>query len=94
MPTMPLFFARLGVKWMLLVGMGAPVLRVASFSMAADDKVTWMIIVGILFLTAFVTTSSVTGINVHVDKEEPYNIALQAQGFLVLVTERYQVWEL
>jgi hypothetical protein len=37
MLLMPFFFAPLGVKWMLLVGMGAWVVRYALFALAAPD---------------------------------------------------------
>jgi Kef-type K+ transport system membrane component KefB len=48
MLLMPFFFARLGVKWMLAVGMGAWVLRYALFAIGAPDAVVWMILGGIL----------------------------------------------
>ena len=38
MLLMPLFFARLGVKWMLLVGMAAWVARYGLFAAAAEDQ--------------------------------------------------------
>ncbi|HHK41517.1 MAG TPA: MFS transporter, partial [Planctomycetaceae bacterium] len=44
MILMPVFFARLGVKWMLAVGMGAWALRYGLFMMGADDQVFWMIL--------------------------------------------------
>src|SRR5690606_13071079 len=43
MLLMPLFFRRLGVKWMLAVGMLAWVLRYALFAAAAPETTTWMI---------------------------------------------------
>ena len=47
MLLMPFFFVRLGVKWMLGVGMFAWVLRYALFALGAPDTVTWMILAGI-----------------------------------------------
>jgi nucleoside transporter len=46
MLLMPLFFVRLGVKWMLVAGMGAWALRYVFFALAAPSGVFWMIIVG------------------------------------------------
>ena len=48
MLLMPLLFRRLGVKWMLLVGMFAWVLRYGLFAGAADAGIRWMIFAGIL----------------------------------------------
>src|SRR4051812_47820352 len=48
MLLMPLMFARLGVKKMLMIGMGAWVLRYTLFALAAPGAVFWMIFIGIL----------------------------------------------
>jgi nucleoside transporter len=48
MLLMPVLFVRLGVKWMLVAGMGAWVLRYVLFALAAPSEVFWMIILGIL----------------------------------------------
>lgn len=85
MLIMPFFFTRLGVKWMLLVGMGAWVLRYALFALGADDQIMWMIIVGILLHGICYDFFFVTGM-LYVDKKAPTEIRNQAQGFLVLVT--------
>ena len=82
---MPLFFARLGVKWMLLVGMGAWVLRYALFALGAPDAVTWMIVLGILLHGICYDFFFVTG-QIYVDKKSTPAIRGQAQGFLVFVT--------
>jgi nucleoside transporter len=86
MVAMPLFFARLGVKWMLLVGMGAWVLRYGLFAAAADDHVMWMILGGVLLHGICYDFFFVTGM-IYVDKKAPNAIRNQAQGFLVLVTQ-------
>lgn len=86
MVAMPLFFARLGVKWMLAVGMLAWVIRYGLFSMAADDQVMWMILGGILLHGICYDFFFVTGM-IYVDKKAPKAIRNQAQGFLVLVTQ-------
>jgi len=88
MLIMPLMFVRLGVKWMLLVGMGAWVLRYGLFSAAADDKVAWMILIGVLLHGICYDFFFVTGM-IYADKKAPPEIRNQAQGFLVLVTQGF-----
>jgi nucleoside transporter len=85
MLLMPLFFARLGVKWMLVAGMGAWVLRYVLFAVAAPAQVYWMIIVGILLHGICYDFFFVTG-QIYVDKKSTPAIRGQAQGMLVLVT--------
>ena len=48
MLVMPLFFARLGVKWMLAFGMLAWVVRYTLFAFGASNQIAWMIIGGIV----------------------------------------------
>ncbi len=85
MLLMPMFFVRLGVKKMLLIGMGAWVLRYALFALAAPEAVWWMIIGGILLHGICFDFFFVTG-QIYVDKKSVAAIRGQAQGFLVLVT--------
>jgi nucleoside transporter len=85
MLLMPFFFRRLGVKWMLAVGMGAWVLRYVLFAMAAPDAVFWLIASGILLHGICYDFFFVTG-QIYVDKKSTAAIRGQAQGFLVLIT--------
>lgn len=85
MLLMPLFFRRLGVKWMLAVGMGAWVLRYALFALAAPAAIFWMIAGGILLHGICFDFFFVTG-QIYVDKKSTAAVRGQAQGFLVLVT--------
>lgn len=85
MLLIPVFFRRLGVKWMLLIGMGAWVLRYILFSVAAPEALTWMILLGILLHGICYDFFFVTG-QIYVDKKSTPAIRGQAQGFLVLVT--------
>jgi nucleoside transporter len=86
MLVMPLFFARLGIKWMLVAGMAAWVLRYALFALGADDQVVWMILLGVILHGICYDFFFVTGM-IYVDKKAPRDIRHQAQGFLVLVTQ-------
>ncbi len=85
MLLMPFFFVRLGVKWMLVAGMGAWVLRYVLFALAAPASVFWIIILGILLHGICYDFFFVTG-QIYVDKKSTAAIRGQAQGFLVFVT--------
>jgi nucleoside transporter len=85
MLVMPLFFARLGVKWMLFVGMLAWVVRYALFAIGAPDGVVWMLIVGVVLHGICYDFFFVTG-QIYTDKAAPPSIRSQAQGMLVLFT--------
>jgi len=85
MLIMPLLFARLGVKKMLMMGMGAWALRYALFALAAPDAIFWMIVLGIALHGPCYDFFFVTG-QIYVDKKSTPAVRGQAQGFLVLVT--------
>jgi len=85
MLLMPLFFVRLGVKKMLMFGMGAWALRYFLFAFAAPSAVFWMIILGIMLHGICYDFFFVTG-QIYVDKKSTPAIRGQAQGFLVFVT--------
>jgi nucleoside transporter len=85
MLLMPLMFIRLGVKRMLLVGMGAWVLRYILFALAAPSAILWLILSGILLHGVCYDFFFVTG-QIYVDKKSTPAIRGQAQGLLVLIT--------
>ncbi|MDX1565197.1 MAG: MFS transporter, partial [Phycisphaeraceae bacterium] len=85
MLLMPLFFKRLGVKWMLFVGMAAWVARYALFAVGAPDQVVWMVLVGVQLHGICYDFFFVTG-QIYTDKAAPKAIRGQAQGMLVLFT--------
>src|SRR5881394_4096496 len=85
MLLMPLFFARLGVKKMLLLGMGAWVLRYGLFAIAAPSAIFPLILIGIMLHGVCYDFFFVTG-QIYVDKKSTPAVRGQAQGFLVLVT--------
>ncbi|MEE4174100.1 MAG: MFS transporter [Xanthomonadales bacterium] len=85
MLLMPLCFRRLGVKWMLAIGMAAWVLRYLLFAWGAPDAVFWMIALGIALHGICYDFFFVTG-QIYVDKKSTPEVRGQAQGFLVLVT--------
>lgn len=85
MLVMPWFFARLGVKWMLLAGMAAWVVRYALFALGAPQGIEWMILLGVLLHGVCYDFFFVTG-QIYTDAVAPPGIRAQAQGLLVLFT--------
>ncbi|MFT3684644.1 MAG: MFS transporter [Phycisphaerales bacterium] len=91
MLIMPLCFARLGVKWMLAVGMLAWVVRYGLFAGAwdasgANHHITSMVLGGIILHGICYDFFFVTGM-IYVDQAANKEIRSQAQGFLVFVTQ-------
>jgi len=85
MVLMPFFFVRLGVKWMLLVGMLAWVVRYALFAIGAPEQIAWMMLTGVILHGICYDFFFVTG-QIYTDKAAPKAIRGQAQGMLVLFT--------
>lgn len=85
MLVMPFFFKRLGVKWMLAVGMLMWAVRYALFALGAPTEVIWMIILGIAVHGICYDFFFVTG-QIYTDKKAPAAIQAQAQGLLVMLT--------
>jgi nucleoside transporter len=82
---MPWFFRKLGIRWVMIMGLLAWSLRYALFMLGATDAVVWMLIGGILLHGAcydFVYVAS----QVYIDKRATADIRAQAQGFFVLVS--------
>lgn len=86
MLLIPFFFRRLGVKWMILIGMGAWVLRYLLFAYGAPDQVAWMIFLGIALHGICYDFFFVTGF-MYADKVAPRAVSGQVQGLLVFVTQ-------
>lgn len=85
MVLMPFFFRRLGVKWMLLVGMLAWVVRYGLFSIGDMDGLASVVYLGILLHGVCYDFFFVTG-QVYVDKKADISIRASAQGFIALLT--------
>jgi nucleoside transporter len=86
MLLMPLLFVRLGIKWMLAVGMLSWVVRYALFAAGAPHAVLWMILLGIALHGMCYDFFFVTGF-IYTDKKATKEIRGQAQGLLVLITQ-------
>lgn len=86
MLLLPALYLRLGVKWVLAMGMLAWVARYALFAGASIDAVRWMAVAGVLLHGLCYDLFFVAGF-VYVDKKASPAIRAQAQGFLVLITQ-------
>lgn len=85
MLVIPLLFKRLGVKYMLLLGMCAWFVRYAMFALGVNEEARWLLYIGILlhgvcydffFVVGFIYTDRVAG-----DK-----VKGQAQSMIVMFT--------
>jgi len=85
MLVMPWFFRRLGVKWMLLVGMGAWTARYGFFAFGTHADLVWMLYAGILLHGVCYDFFFVTG-QIYVDRKAPPDLRAAAQGFIAFVT--------
>jgi nucleoside transporter len=85
MLVMPFFFSALGVKWMLLVGMLAWVIRYGLFSMGAPIENQAMIVGAIVLHGICYDFFFVTG-QIYTDRKAPSAVRAQAQGLLVMLT--------
>jgi nucleoside transporter len=85
MVLMPLFFARLGVKWMMLAGMAAWAIRYLLFAYGDAGPGLWMLIVGLVLHGVCYDFFFVTG-QIYVDNKAPVHVRAAAQGFIAFVT--------
>jgi nucleoside transporter len=82
---LPWFFSRLGLKWVLLIGMFAWMLRYSLFALAAPEAIMWMMIIGILLHGTCYDFVYVAG-QIYIDRKATADIRAQGQGLFVLVS--------
>lgn len=82
---MPLFFRRLGIKWMVLIGMACWVARYLLFAYGNNEELVFMFYLGILLHGLCYDFFFVTG-QIYVDNAAPESVRSSAQGLITLVT--------
>jgi len=85
MLVMPWFFRRLGIKQMLLAGMGAWAIRYLLFAAGNNGTLVWMLYAGIILHGVCYDFFFVTG-QIYVDRKAPDNLRAAAQGFIAFAT--------
>jgi nucleoside transporter len=85
MLVMPLFFKRLGVKKMIMIGMAAWILRYVLFAYGNNEELVWMFYLGIILHGICYDFFFVTG-QIFVDKRAPRNLRHSAQGLITFAT--------
>jgi MFS family permease len=81
----PWFFRRLGVKYMLAVGMLAWSFRYLLFAYGDADALVWMLWVGILLHGICYDFFFVVG-QIYIDREAPASLRAAMQGLITLIT--------
>lgn len=86
MLLIPFFFRRLGVKLMILVAMGAWVVRYLLFAYGAPEQSVWMLFAAIALHGICYDFFFVTGF-IYADKRAPIGARSQVQSMLVFFTQ-------
>jgi len=85
MLTLPFFFKRIGVKYTLVLGMLAWVVRYLCFGFGNADALVWMLYLGIVLHGICYDFFFVTG-QVYVDQKAPQALRAAAQGLIIFIT--------
>ncbi len=87
----PLFFRKLGVKWMIAVGMIAWTLRFLCFGYGNAGSGEWMLFAGILLHGVCFDFFFVTG-QIYTDSKAGEKIQSSAQGMITMATYGIGMW--
>lgn len=83
--VMPFFFKRLGVKKMILIGMGSWALRYVLFAFGDTGAAVWMFYLGILLHGLCYDFFFVTG-QIYADNKAPAHLRSSVQGLMTFAT--------
>ena len=83
--SLPWFFRKFGIKYVLMIGLIAWSVRYALFALSATDSVAWMMIAGILLHGACYDFVYVAG-QVYIDSKATPAIRAQGQGLFVMMS--------
>jgi nucleoside transporter len=87
----PFFFRKLGVKWMIAVGMMAWAIRFLLFGYGDADTYLWMLFAGIILHGICFDFFFVTG-QIYTDSKAGLSIQSQAQGMITVATYGIGMW--
>jgi nucleoside transporter len=87
----PVFFKRLGVKWMIALGMIAWAVRFLFFGYGDAETGLWMLFMGIVLHGICFDFFFVTG-QIYTDSKAGLNIQSQAQGMITMATYGIGMW--
>lgn len=87
----PFCFRRLGVKWMIAVGMIAWAVRFLFFGYGNADTGLWMLFAGIILHGVCFDFFFVTG-QIYTDSKAPVSIQSSAQGMITMATYGIGMW--
>jgi nucleoside transporter len=87
----PFFFRRLGVKWMIALGMIAWTLRFLCFGYGNAGPMEWMLFAGIILHGVCFDFFFVTG-QIYTDSKAGVRIQSQAQGMITMATYGIGMW--
>jgi len=82
---MPLFFSRLGFKWVIAVGLFAWGARYALFAWGDAGPGAWMLWLGILLHGVAFNFTALSG-QIYIDQIAPRHVRSTAQGFMSMAT--------
>ena len=85
MITLPWFFRRLGIKYTLMLGMLAWVLRYVCFGTGNSNSLVWLLYLGIVLHGICYDFFFVSG-QVYVDQKAPPALRAAAQGLITFIT--------
>jgi nucleoside transporter len=87
----PFFFRRLGVKWMIAIGMIAWAIRFLLFSYGDAGPNLWMLFAGIILHGVCFDFFFVTG-QIYTDNKADIKIQSSAQGLITMATYGVGMW--